>query len=241
VGGLVQTLRANLNRGEPRARLFEIGRCFEGEAADVAVQPERIAGIAFGLARPEQWGEKGGWVDFFDVKGDLESLAEGRVLEFEAAPHPACHPGRAALVRMEGRVVGVVGELHPGWQQKYELPGPAVLFELRTDALLSSPPPRFAGLSRMPVVRRDMAFLFPETTPVGAVLSAVRRRLPAWAREFAVFDQYRGKGVEAGQKSLAFRIVMQDTDRTLTDSEVEDLVASIRDQLLQEFKARPRT
>jgi len=90
-------------------------------------------------------------------------------------------------------------------------------------------------------VRRDMTFLFPETTPVGPVLAAVRRRLPPWAREFALFDQYRGKGVEAGQKSLAFRIVMQDTDRTLTDSEVEDLVASIRDQLLQEFKARPRT
>jgi len=137
--------------------------------------------------------------------------------------------------------VGVVGELHPRWQQKYELPGPAVLFELRTDALLSGPSPRFAGLSRMPIVRRDMAYFFPETTPVGDVLASVRARLPAWAREFAVFDQYRGKGVEAGQKSLAFRIVMQDTDRTLTDSEVEDLVASIRDQLLQEFKARPRT
>jgi phenylalanyl-tRNA synthetase beta chain len=134
-----------------------------------------------------------------------------------------------------------VGELHPRWQQKYELPGPAVLFELRTDALLAGPSPRFAGLSRMPVVRRDMAFLFPETTPVGAVLAAVRGRLPVWAREFEVFDQYRGKGVEAGRKSLAFRIVMQDTDRTLTDSEVEDLVASIRNQLLQEFKAQPRT
>jgi phenylalanyl-tRNA synthetase beta chain len=93
----------------------------------------------------------------------------------------------------------------------------------------------------MPAVRRDMAFLFPESTPVGAVLSAVRGRLPAWAREFEVFDLYRGKGVEPGRKSLAFRIVMQDTDRTLTDSEVEDLVASIRDQLLQEFKAQPRT
>jgi phenylalanyl-tRNA synthetase beta chain len=115
------------------------------------------------------------------------------------------------------------------------------VFELRTDVLLDGVAPRFAGVSRMPVVRRDLAALFPENTPVGAVLEAVRRRLPAWAREFDVFDQYRGKGVEAGRKSLAFRIVMQDTDRTLTDSEVEGLVASIRDQLLQEFKAQPRT
>ena len=122
-----------------------------------------------------------------------------------------------------------------------ELPGPAVVFELLTQPLLDGHPPRFAGISRMPVVRRDLAALFPESTPVGAVLEAVRARLPAWAREFEVFDQYRGKGVEAGQKSLAFRIVMQDTDRTLTDSEVEELVASIRDQLHQEFKAQPRT
>ena len=93
----------------------------------------------------------------------------------------------------------------------------------------------------MPVVRRDVAAIFPETTPVGAVLEAVRNRLPPWAREFEVFDQYRGKGVEAGRKSLAFRVVMQDTDRTLTDSEVEALMSSIRDQLHEEFKAQPRT
>jgi phenylalanyl-tRNA synthetase beta chain len=240
IGGLVQTLRSNLNRGEPRMRAFEIGRCFEGDTADIGVQPERVAGIAFGLSRPEQWAEKGAGVDFFDAKGDVETLAGGRPLVFEAGMHPACHPGRCALISLDGRVVGVVGELHPRWQQKYELPGPATVFELRTDVLLDGLAPRFAGVSRMPVVRRDLAALFPENTPVGAVLEAVRRRLPAWAKEFDVFDQYRGKGIEAGRKSLAFRIVMQDTDRTLTDSEVEGLVASIRDQLLQEFKAQPR-
>ena len=241
LGGLVQTLRSNLNRGEPRVRVFEIGRCFEGEAADVAVQPERVAGIAFGSARPEQWSEAATPIDFFDAKGDVARLAGLTGLTFEAGAHPACHPGRCAVVRAEGAVVGIVGELHPRWQQKYELPGPAVLFELLTAPLLSGRAPRFQGLSRMPVVRRDLAAIFPEATRVGAVLEAVRRRLPPWAREFEVFDQYRGKGVEAGGKSLAFRIVMQDTDRTLTDSEVEDLVASIRQQLHEEFKAQART
>ncbi len=241
VGGLVQTLRANLNRGEPRARLFEIGRCFEGEAADLAVQPERIAGLAYGYSRPEQWAEKAVLADFFDAKGDVEVLAGTRELTFEEGMHPACHPGRCAIIRAAGEAIGVVGELHPRWQQKYELSGPAVLFELLTAPLLAGGAPRFAGISRMPAVRRDLAALFPENTPVGAVLEAVRKRLPPWAREFDVFDQYRGKGVEAGQKSLAFRIVMQDTDRTLTDSEVEGLVTSIREQLHEEFKGQPRT
>ena len=241
IGGLVQTVRANINRGEPRVRVFEIGRCFEGEAADLAVQPERIAAIAFGTGLPEQWARKAAAVDFFDARGDVEVLAGTRPVAFEAATHPACHPGRCATVRIDGRVAGFVGELHPRLQQKYEIPGPAVLFELLTEPLFGGAYPRFRGISRMPVVRRDLACLFPEDTPVGAVLEAVRARLPAVVREFEVFDLYRGKGIEAGQKSLAFRIVMQDTDRTLTDSEVEEIVTSIRQQLHEEFKGQPRT
>jgi phenylalanyl-tRNA synthetase beta chain len=240
LGGLVQTLRSNLNRGEPRVRIFEIGRCFEGDSADIAVQPERIAGLAYGSVRPEQWAEKGACADFFDAKGDVEALA-GAGLEFEPGSHPACHPGRCALVRQAGRAIGVVGELHPRWQQKYELPGPAVVFELLTAPLLAREAPRYRGISRMPAVRRDLACIFPDDVRVGAVLEAVRKRVPAWVREFEVFDQYRGKGVDAGRKSLAFRIVMQDTDRTLTDSEVEGVVASIREHLTEEFKAQPRT
>jgi phenylalanyl-tRNA synthetase beta chain len=241
IGGLVQTLRANLNRGETWVRVFEIGRCFEADRADIEVQPERIAGLGYGANRPEQWGEKAVAADFFDAKGDLEALAGPRAFRFEPGANAACHPGRCALVRAGGELVGFVGELHPRLQQKYELAAPAVIFELLTRPLLEGATPRFAGISRMPIVRRDLSCLFPENTPVGAVLEAVRKRLPPWVREFEVFDHYRGKGVEPGRKSLAFRIVMQDTDRTLTDSEVEALMASVREQLHKEFQAQPRT
>ena len=93
----------------------------------------------------------------------------------------------------------------------------------------------------MPVVRRDYAFTVAESVAVADLLGAVRGRVPAFVREVEVFDMYRGKGVQPGKKSLALRIVMQDTDRTLTDSEVEAVVASIRDLLNQQFQARPRT
>jgi phenylalanyl-tRNA synthetase beta chain len=241
VGGLVQALRSNLNRSEERVRVFEIGRCFEGDAADLAVQPERVAGLAFGLRWPEQWGEKGERVDFFDAKGDLQALAGGRRLDFAPSAHPACHPGRCAAVSLDGRVIGIVGELHPRLQQKYELASAPVLFEVLTEPLLAGDYPRFAGVSRMPVVRRDLALIVAEEVPVGAMLAAVRKAVPGFVREVEVFDQYRGKGVEPGKKSLALRIVMQDTDRTLTDSEVEAQVASIREQLNQQFEAKPRT
>ncbi len=241
LGGLVLSLRSNLNRSAERVRVFEIGRCFEGSAPEVAVQPERIAGLAFGLRWPEQWAEKGARVDFFDAKGDLQALAGGRSLDFASSTHPACHPGRCAAVSADGKLIGVVGELHPRLQQKYELPSAPVVFEVLTRPLLGGAYPRFHGVSRMPVVRRDLALIVADEVPAEALLAAARTGLPGFVREVEVFDQYRGKGVEPGQKSLALRIVMQDTDRTLTDSDVEGVIASIRQKLNEEFKAKLRT
>jgi phenylalanyl-tRNA synthetase beta chain len=241
LGGLVQTLRANLNRGEARVRVFEIGRCFESSDPTLAAQPERIAALAYGTRWPEQWAEKAVAVDFYDAKGDAQALAGTRALEFVPAAHAAFHPGRSAEIRFHGQAIGVVGEIHPALRQKYELAAPAVAFEMLAGPLLEGPAPRFRGLSRMPAVRRDYAFTVAEDVPAGAILAAVRSRVPALVREVEVFDQYRGKGVEDGKKSLALRIVMQDTDRTLTDSEVEGVVASIREQLNEQFQAKPRT
>ena len=241
LGGLVATLQSNLNRGETRARLFEIGRCFEGPQASLEVQPEKVAGLAFGSRFPEQWGQKAVPVDFFDVKGDVEALAGARELVFEAATHPSCHPGRCARVSLDGHPIGIVGELHPRLQQACELDRAPVVFELLAEPLLEGAAARFQGFSRMPVVRRDLAFTVAESQPAGPVVAAVRGRVPAFVRAVEVFDQYRGQGIEAGQKSLALRIVMQDTDRTLTDSDVEAVMASIREQLAQQFRAKPRT
>ncbi|HYC38493.1 MAG TPA: phenylalanine--tRNA ligase subunit beta [Usitatibacter sp.] len=241
LAGLVDTLRANLNRGESRVRLFEIGRCFEGDTADMEVQPERIAGLAHGGRVPEQWSDKSPAVDFYDAKGDVEALAAGRPLEFVPGHHPACRPGRCAVIRVDGRAVGVVGELHPRLQQRYELGSPPVVFEMLTGPLLEGSVPAFAGVSRMPAVRRDVALVVPESVAAGALLAAVRGIVPGFVKEVEVFDLYRGKGVDPGQKSLALRIVMQDTDRTLTDSEVEAVVASVRGHLSQKFQARART
>ena len=122
----------------------------------------------------------------------------------------------------------------------------------RVNTLLRSAPPAASTAARArrmcgswgssPIaLSAKYAFTVAETTPVGAILEAVRKAVPALVREVEVFDQYRGKGVEPGQKSLALRIVMQDTDRTLTDSDVEGVVASIRQQLNEKFHAKPRT
>ncbi|HRA24456.1 MAG TPA: phenylalanine--tRNA ligase subunit beta, partial [Usitatibacteraceae bacterium] len=223
VGGLVAAVKANLNRDEPRVRLFEIGRCFLGQGPEPHEQPERLAGITYGTRLPEQWAEKSPGADFFDAKGDLEAIAGTVKLAFRRASHPAFHPGRCARVLVGDREVGVVGELHPRLQLKYELAAAPVLFEIDCGVLLAGRAPRFEGVSRMPTVRRDLAVVVAEDLSAGAILEAVRASLPPVVREVEVFDQYRGKGVENGRKSLAFRIVMQDTARTLTDAEVEEI------------------
>ncbi len=241
VGGLVAAVKSNLNRDEERVRLFEMGRCFLGEGPEPREQPERLAAITFGSRLPEQWAEKTPAADFYDAKGDLVAIAATVPLDFRSGNHPAFHPGRCARVWAGEREVGVVGELHPRLLMKYELPAAAVLFEIDLDVLLAGRAPVFSGVSRMPTVRRDLAVVVAETVPAGALLVAVRASVPACVREVEIFDQYRGKGVEPGRKSLAFRIVIQDTARTLTDAEVEEIVGSIRRLLEEQFQALPRT
>jgi phenylalanyl-tRNA synthetase beta chain len=116
-------------------RLFEVGRTFHRDAEVSPVngfhQPWKLAGLAFGGALPEGWGSDSRKVDFYDVKGDVEALLAPAQLRFEKLIHPALHPGRAARMLLDGKEIGCLGELHPEWVQKYDLPqAPGGLFEL---------------------------------------------------------------------------------------------------------------
>ena len=241
IGGLIETLKNNLNRGESRLRLFELGRCFLSADASFAAQPERLAGLAYGSLHTEQWGQdKAAKTDFFAVKGDVEALLQNFQVSFEKINHPALHPGRSAAILVNGKPAGLLGELHPRWQQKYDLPTAPILFELDIDAVTNTVKPHFSPPSRMPAVRRDIALLFSDDTPVQSIIDAVKSRKYRTVTEFSLFDLYRGNGLAAGQKSLAFRIVMQDTELTLTDSQCDLTVAEIVKVLSQEFGATLR-
>jgi phenylalanyl-tRNA synthetase beta chain len=181
----------------------------------------RVAAAAFGPALDEQWGTPARGVDFFDLKADLESLCFPLKPALEAAPHPAFHPGRSARVLVQGQAAGWIGELHPRWQRKYELPQPVVLFEIEAEALTRVPLPSFKPPSRYPQVVRDMALLVDAKVPSEALLAAIGAEKPPIVREVRLFDLYQGPNLPAGRKSLAFRVVMQDTERTLTDAEAD--------------------
>lgn len=234
-GGLIETLRHNLNRQQERVRIFELGRVY----ASLDTQPLKVGGLIYGDALPEQWGAKARRVDFFDLKGDLERLC-GHALESRRGVHPALHPGQCAEVWDNGQAIGWVGTLHPRLVQAFDLPSAPVLFELDSRVLTQRRLPRHASLSRFPLVRRDLAFVLDAQTPAGELLAALREHAPAQLRSIEVFDEYRGKGMAENQKSLAIRVVMQDTERTLTDREVEDAMQKLVDTALRQCNASLR-
>lgn len=248
LGGLLANVRYNAARKLARIRVFELGRVFlrdptvsDGplEVAGVR-QPLRIAAAACGAAEEEQWGSASRPADFFDVKSDLEALVAPRVLRFEAAPHPALHPARSARVLLERQEVGWIGELHPRWLQKYEMTQGVVCFEVDVAALLEAPLPQPGVPSKFPPVTRDIALLVNADITVQALLDAIVGETPAIVQDVRVFDLYQGSSLPPGKKSVAFRVVMQDTERTLTDAEAD----SARDTLVElwgrRFGATPR-
>ena len=239
IPGLVDAVAFNVRHKQARVRVFELGRCFN-RTNDGYDQSMRAGALAYGDAVPEQWGESSRRVDFFDVKGDLEALFSPRELRFEAAEHPALHPGKSARVSAGTQAVGWIGELHPRWQQKYDLPLAPVLFEIDYERLAMSAVPAYRDIPKFPPVRRDMAALFDDNVPLQAVMDALRAEAPGIVTELALFDVYRGRDLEKGKKSLAFRVLFQDTRKTLTDAEVESAVSKLKDVLSQRFSAKLR-
>lgn len=256
-GSLIDVLRHNLNRRADRVRVFEAGRVFVRDASVGAsettvegyAQPKRIGALAYGPAADEQWGLATRQVDFFDVKGDVEALFAPRVARFVKAEHPALHPGRSARIELDGRAVGWIGELHPRWMQQYDLPHAPILFEVDADALMGRALPTLADVSKYPPVRRDIAVVVDQSVEVQALLDEMHKALDEDACKFvqrvALFDEFRAKsstsgGMAAHEKSLAFRVTLQDTGGTLQDETVDLAVKTLVDRLARVYGARLR-
>lgn len=257
IGSLISVLRYNLNRRADRIRVFEAGRVFLHDpaikAGELAVegfaQPKMIGGLAYGPALDEQWGAPSRTVDFFDVKGDIEALFAPAAPRFVKAEHPALHPGRSARIEIDGRNVGWIGELHPRWLQKYDLPLAPIVFEIEADALMARSLPVPSEVSKFPPVRRDIAIVVDQKVEVQALLDELEnaRSEPVCRHvvRVALFDEFRPKsstsgGLGAHEKSLAFRVTLQDTGGTLQDETVETAIKTLVDRLARVHGARLR-
>lgn len=250
LSGLVNNVRYNLNRKASRVRVFELGAVFRKDASitdgPLSVsgisQPTRVAALAYGPALDEQWGQPARTVDFFDLKADLEALFAPISLRFEPLVHPALHPGRSANVLIDGETVGYIGELHPRLQQNLDLPLAPVMFDIDAVALGRRDLPVYHEISRFPAVVRDVALLVKHSVSMQSLIDVFQSETvnnPACRimQHIVLFDEYRGKGLAEDEKSLAFRITMQDTESTLQDEPVDAAMAAFVEAVHQKFGA----
>ena len=254
IGSLVANVRYNLNRKAGRVRAFEVGAVFKRNPAamdgplSVAGfdQPKRVGAIAYGPAQDEQWALPTRAVDYFDVKADVEAMFAPRTLRFVKTVHPGLHPGRSAAIELDGVEIGFIGELHPRWLQKYDLPQAPVLFEVDAVALQQRPVPHYNEISKFPGATRDLALVVKQGVAAQDLIDAFNNALQLnpigkIVQAIVLFDEYRGKGLEADEKSLAFRFSLQDTQTTLQDDQVVAVMAALIEAARTKLDAKPRS
>ena len=238
--GLVAAAAANTSRQQDRVRLFESGRSYHGTLEE-HVEVARLAGLATGPRFAEQWGETSEDVDFFDIKGDVEAvlaLACGSgELRFVPLRHPALQPGQAAEIRRGDVVIGAVGKLHPGLAKDFDLKRAVYLFELDAENALATVVPEARTISKYPAIRRDIAIVVDDEVSAEALTQAVAASAPDLIRDVRIFDIYKGDRIEAGLKSVAIGLILQETSRTLTDQDADTAMAAAITALKDKFAA----
>ena len=239
--GLVQALQHNQNRQQSRVRLFETGQRFI--PSDQGLQQQDVfAGLIYGARHPESWHGKDQPVDYFDAKGDLESLLQmgGQSFSFEAAEHLALHPGQSAAIKLDGATIGYLGAMHPGLVKDLDLHGPVFMFEVDLASISMGLLPAYQTLSKFPEMRRDLAIVLDQQISVAKVTDYIQFSAGEWLKSVRLFDVYQGPGIEAGQKSLALGLTWQHPERTLTDDEVNQWVEEVVKDLSQNAGASLR-
>jgi len=244
--GLLQSVAYNQNRQQSRVRLFETGlRFVPDEAAENGVrQQNMIAGVISGNRVDEHWDMEKAATDFYDIKSDVEALlsltCDANGYEFSKADVAALHPGQTAQITKDGNFVGYVGALHPELERKLGLNGRTLIFELLLTEVLGQKIPEACAVSRFPANRRDLAVVVKEDVDAKKVLQLIEKVGGNHLIDLNLFDVYQGQGIEEGFKSLAIALVLQDTNKTLEEKDITDVIDRVVDSLQTELNASLR-
>lgn len=244
--GLLSAVVYNQNRQQGRVRLFESGLRFVPDTqADLGIRQDlMLAGVLSGNRNEEHWDLARQAVDFYDLKGDLESLLDltGKLdaIRFRAEANPALHPGQSAAIYLHDERIGFIGVVHPELERKLDLNGRTLVFELLWNKVADRVLPDAREISRFPANRRDIAVVVAENVPAADIIAECKKVGVNQIVGVNLFDVYRGKGVEEGFKSLAISLILQDTSRTLEEEEIAATVGKCVAALKERFQATLR-
>ncbi len=249
--GLLNAARANEQRQHSQIRLFEMGNIFSTQAKvddkedTGASETSKLALVAGGAANNTFWSGHARQSDFYDLKGDLDTLFDriglGGKLEIrQTADHPALHPGQSGTLILEDQVIGFVGTLHPSVQQHFDLNQAYVVAEIDLQALLMRPLAEFSNLSKFPQTTRDLALVVKESVLAGDILKEIRENTGKLLKKCEIFDIYSGDNIKSGYKSLAFSLSLQSESESLTSGMVDKLIDDLLDSLKAQFGATLR-
>jgi phenylalanyl-tRNA synthetase beta chain len=244
--GLLSAVVYNQNRQQSRVRLFESGLRFVPDTqADLGIRQDlMLAGVISGNRVEEHWDLARQTVDFYDLKGDLESLLDltGKLddISFRAEANPALHPGQSAAIYLHDEHIGFIGVVHPELERKLDLNGRTLVFELLWNKVADRVLPDAREISRFPANRRDIAVVVAENVPAADIIAECKKVGVNQVVGVNLFDVYRGKGVSEGYKSLAISLILQDTSRTLEEEEIAATVGKCVAALKERFQATLR-
>ena len=228
--GLIASMVYNAHRQQTAIKFFEAGVVFD-VSEGVLQERHCIAALLTGEHGCFNWSELARSFDFYDMKGDLQSLFAmlGRQdVQYEAASHPALHPGQSARILIDGMEAGWLGVLHPRLCEALDLSHEVILFELSLKPLLHDNPVLYKQISKYPQIRRDLSLLVSNDVSAAQIEQAVRGVVAsALLKSFDVFDVYTGESIPAGKKSLAIALTLQDGHRTLVDGEINIIISAI--------------
>jgi phenylalanyl-tRNA synthetase beta chain len=225
----------NQKRQQSRIRLFETGLRFLPEGSGLKQIPT-MTGLAWGTALPETASNEKRTLDFYDIKSDVEALLAPHMITFQKKNHPALHPGRSSAIYKEGQIIGYLGAFHPEVEQKLGISN-LYGFEIDRNALLEKVLEPIQGISKFPLIRRDLAFLVDRAVQAADMKEAIERCVGELLYEVNLFDVYQGQGIVEAKKSMAFAVVLQGRNRTLLETEVNPLMEQVVKDLEQQFSA----
>ncbi|NLW06654.1 MAG: phenylalanine--tRNA ligase subunit beta, partial [Clostridia bacterium] len=243
--GLLEVAARNAGRRVMPVAIYELGRVFAPSGELLPHEMLRLGGLVMGSSS-RGWSWPAEEMDFFYLKGVLANildLLQLKDISWEATgEYPFLHPGRAATVKAGETLLGFLGELHPDVQDAVSLPARACVFELDWDVVagLMQPKSAYQPLPRYPAVERDLAVVVEAETPAAAVSAVIKEAAGEMLTSLTLFDVYQGDPVPAGYKSLAYSLVYQLADRTLTDAEVNASLEQVQKALQQKLAATLR-